>query len=292
MAAGGKFEALLDKVKLLEGKLETATAQEHVDEQVGKFTTMSVDPRVAARLRALQPCLIAQWEAAQRGERARQACGLVSTGINILGNAARHLFVQGVPFEQVTVAEARRAQHLPRSSGAGAAVAAVTAVCPSAGHGRAGGGDAAAGPPTTHAHAGPTHDDCEDCQSFFSLDDDFHDVVESSESELGSSEVDCKAEHYQLDQQELALYDNDYFPDQTIEVALQSKQSTEADDLQLIAPSAATYHTHSGGIPDGFGDMVEDRENRELWRPGWAAADADVASSVAEDSQAAGVHGV
>ena len=117
MVANCKLEAVLAKVKLLEGKLAAATAVEDVPDKVGELTTMVVDRRVAARLRALQPCLIAQWEAAARGERARQACGLVPTGTNTLGKAARHMFDQGVPFEQITVADARKAQHLSRSLG-------------------------------------------------------------------------------------------------------------------------------------------------------------------------------
>merc|ERR1719150_1965102 len=43
---------------------------------------------------------------------------------------------------------------------------------------------------------------------------------------------------------------------------VQSKQSDESDDLELGAPAAATYKTHSGGILDVLEDMKEKAEGQ------------------------------
>ena len=60
-----------------------------------------------------------------------------------------------------------------------------------------------------------------------------------------------------------AVLDAASFPsqDQTKLVALvQSQQTDQSDDLELAAPAAATYTTHSGGIIDILEDMKEKAE--------------------------------
>ena len=60
-----------------------------------------------------------------------------------------------------------------------------------------------------------------------------------------------------------AVLDAASFPsqDQTKLVALaQSQQTDQSDDLELAAPAAATYTTHSGGIIDVLEDMKEKAE--------------------------------
>ena len=57
-----------------------------------------------------------------------------------------------------------------------------------------------------------------------------------------------------------AVLDAASFPsqDQTKLVALaQSQETDQSDDLELAAPAAATYTTHSGGIFDALGDLKE-----------------------------------
>ena len=70
--------------------------------------SVRVDARVAARVRALEPVLVAQEEAAAAGAPAHSARGLVSDDTLVLANGARHVF--GQPFQDLTASDVRRLQ--------------------------------------------------------------------------------------------------------------------------------------------------------------------------------------
>mmetsp|Transcript_71307 Transcript_71307/g.192031 ORF Transcript_71307/g.192031 Transcript_71307/m.192031 type:complete len:221 (-) Transcript_71307:106-768(-) len=70
-----------------------------------------IDTEVADRLQALELCIRPQVEEQSRGHCVRTSRTLVNRDTHVRGNAAKHHFPPGTPFQQVTTKEARRAQH-------------------------------------------------------------------------------------------------------------------------------------------------------------------------------------
>ena len=94
----GRLEEAYRRVEELEGQLSDAKRLIGQIPLPDGHILQVIDVRVAARLKALEPCLIVQHLAAERGEAARSAADLVSKDTNILGNAARRHFASGLDF--------------------------------------------------------------------------------------------------------------------------------------------------------------------------------------------------
>ena len=114
-ATDGKLAGAFKKIEELEEELDKFRMQV----QAYKYATdgqvsIVVDRRIASRLEALQPCLIAQHVAAEKGEQARSARGLVDVSTNLLANAAKHFFQKDLKFEDTDAGMARKAQRQSR----------------------------------------------------------------------------------------------------------------------------------------------------------------------------------
>lgn len=75
-----------------------------------------LDPRVASRLQALEPCLTAQVAAADAGRPAGSSRGLVPDLTHQRAVAAKHLFEPGVDVQRITAQEVRSRQRGRRKS--------------------------------------------------------------------------------------------------------------------------------------------------------------------------------
>ena len=114
-ASAGKLTQAFAVVGRLEEELRQCQgALRQLQQQPDGMTKIVVDSRIAGRLKALTPCLLAQHLAAEKREVARSSRGLVDCSTHILGNAARHHFAPGLRFDDVDATAARRSQHASR----------------------------------------------------------------------------------------------------------------------------------------------------------------------------------